>query len=82
MNMHASWAAEWALVARECSREGVALLRGRVQCVGEGRESSPFEGIALLTDWKIRSLVKWGGVAATRVAGLAVEAARNPIFAS
>ena len=28
-------------------QQGVELLRGRVQCVGEGRESSPFEGIAL-----------------------------------
>ena len=61
-------------------QQGVELLRGRVQCVGEGRESSPFEGIAL-EDPRPQQMGR-PGVAATRVAGLAVEAARNPIFAS
>ena len=28
-------------------QQGVKFLRGRVQCVGEGRESSPFEEIAM-----------------------------------
>ena len=51
-------------------------MRGRVQCVGEGRASSLFEGIALA------DLRLWGGLAAMGAAGLAVEAAPALISAS
>ena len=68
----------------ERSLRGNAAERGWRCCAdecsawGKGGRAHRSRG----SHWKIRSLVKWGGVAATRVAGLAVEAARNPIFAS
>ena len=64
------------LHACNARQQGVKSLRGRVQCVGEGRASSLFEGIALA------DLRLWGGLAAMGAAGLAVEAAPALISAS